>query len=171
MTPETYEQLVEDICSQIAESNNSKIFRKKKYLGSSGQEHEIDVSVEQNVRGAKVLFLIECKWWNKNVGVEQVLTLEGRLRDIGGHKGIIVTKTGFQKGAIQIARDRGIALVICANKKSFEFIAEKSSMHTSGSYNEVMQNIFEKNFSYYQVANDNKAKYTVFPILFDDMIK
>lgn len=91
---------------------NLKGYHLKKYLGKSGQEHAIDVSFETTLSDLRLLILVECKHYARSVGVEDVLTFAYRLRDVGAHKGIIVTTQGFQEGAVQVARAEGIALLL-----------------------------------------------------------
>jgi hypothetical protein len=84
----------------------------KKYLGKSGQEHEIDVSFEVTLGKICLLFLVECKDHNRKVGVEDILSFSYRLRDVGAHKGLIVTTSGFQKGVHTVAKAERIGLII-----------------------------------------------------------
>lgn len=87
------------------------IFHDKKYLGKSGHEHQIDVSAELNIGGVRILILVECKRYANKVGIDDVMEFATRLEDIGAHKGIVCTTEGFQRGAIKIAKSKGITLV------------------------------------------------------------
>lgn len=82
---------------------------KKKYVGSKG-EYEIDASAEVMLGDVSLLFIVECKYWDSSVVQDVVLEFESKIRDLGAHKGIIVSKNGFQKGALRLARAHGIAL-------------------------------------------------------------
>jgi hypothetical protein len=86
-----------------------KVYGKRIIPGSKGT-YEIDVSAEVNLGELKLLFIVECKHWANRVPQDVVLSLKSKLEDLGAHKGIIVSKGGFQKGAIRIARGNGIAL-------------------------------------------------------------
>ncbi|MBA7661617.1 hypothetical protein ES703_69637 [subsurface metagenome] len=72
----------------------------------------MDVSFKTQVLGARVLVLVECKCYNHAVGVDDVEEFFSKLDDIGAHKGIMVTRVGYQDGAIKTARGRGIALAL-----------------------------------------------------------
>jgi hypothetical protein len=85
--------------------------RKRVFTGKSGQKHEIDISFELPVAGVSVLFLVECKCYEKAVGVDDLLEFSARLDDIGANKGIFVTNRGFSSGARTIARAKGIGLI------------------------------------------------------------
>jgi hypothetical protein len=85
------------------------VHAKRVYSGAKGF-YEIDASAEVHLPSLKLIFLVECKHWNSTVSQDTVLSLVSKLQDIGAHKGIIVTKHGFQRGALRIARANGIAL-------------------------------------------------------------
>lgn len=90
-------------------------FHSKRYLGKSGHSHEIDVSFEVELAGVKLLVVVECKDYGRKVGVDDVMTFIYRIRDIGAHKGLLVTTRGFQAGAVTVARAEGIGLLLAAN--------------------------------------------------------
>ncbi len=105
-----FEKLIAHICEDTGKGRKHSVYLHKKYQGKSGQIHDIDVSVEFVELGVRFVVLVECKWWNRPVGIQEVLVLSQRLEDIGAHKGIIVTNVGFEKGAFKFAKARGIAL-------------------------------------------------------------
>jgi hypothetical protein len=110
-----YEQIVQSIIQQklsgieldapVIVEHNSKL------RGVSGYEHQIDVSFSCSMIGVKLLFLVECKYYNKKVSVEDILAFKARIDDIRAHKGVFVTTEGYQKGALTFAKQNGIALV------------------------------------------------------------
>ena len=114
-TPVQYEELVHKLFSKELEKHvdlaNFRIFHNKRYSGKSGHRHQIDVSAEFKIAGVKILIVIECKLYKRNVGIDDIMELTTRLDDIGAHKGVLVTTIGFQAGAAKMARSRGIALV------------------------------------------------------------
>ncbi len=101
------EQRIQEECADAA----LNVFHNRAYRGQSGHAHEIDVSAELVVGGCRLTILIECKQYRQRVATDDVLNFVGRVRDIGAHKGIIVTTVGFQEGAKKIAEAAGIALV------------------------------------------------------------
>jgi hypothetical protein len=119
---EEYERLVHKILEEkIREEYPGaaiQVFHNRKYRGQSGQEHQIDVSAELKFAGCRVLILAECKKYRDKVGNEDVLTLLGRIRDIGAGKGMIVTPVGYQEGAKRLAEANGIALALAKSEES-----------------------------------------------------
>jgi len=84
-------------------------------LGKSGHQHQIDVVIRVRVLGVQIIVLVECKDYEHKVGVDEVSEFAYRISDIGAHKGIFVTNTGFQRGAVSVAKAEGIALVVAKN--------------------------------------------------------
>jgi restriction system protein len=78
----------------------------------AGGAYSIDVYVRLTLLGgAHVDVLVECKHKGRPVEREAVMVLEAKLRDVGAHKGMLFSTSGFQKGALQYATARGIATV------------------------------------------------------------
>jgi hypothetical protein len=172
MEPTDYEVMVADICQQIVGEERATIHRRKKFAGKSGQHHEIDVSVEFRYMKVRFLVLLECKWWNKQVGADQIMILAQRMEDIGAQKGILVTKVGFQRGAFTVARSKGIALVLCRTPQEFGVLMEKNPASPSaGGVDDVINSLYEQRFSYYVLLNDRNTEHTAFPLLLDDFAR
>lgn len=87
--------------------------RKKRYHGLSGNDHEIDVSLELDLAGFELKLLAECKRRSKRkIMKRDVQAFSRTLDDIGGAKGVVVTTIGFDEGARREAESKGIALAI-----------------------------------------------------------
>lgn len=84
MTPAEYELLLADIvrgiqqCYSDLSSLKLGTGRKNHIKGASGYNHQIDVSFLDLHR----LFIIECKRWNKRIGVAEILILASRAIDV-----------------------------------------------------------------------------------------
>ena len=116
-----FEELVENLLSaQLVRHGpfgHCMVYRNKRYVGLSGQEHQVDVAVELDVAGISVLILIECKYYSRKVGLDDILELSGRIDDVRAHKGVLVTTKGFQAGALKVAKARNIGLVIASRNQ------------------------------------------------------
>lgn len=87
------------------------VFHSKEYEGRiTGRKIKIDVSFLLNIAGADLLVLVECKSYKHRVSVDDVEEFHSKIDDIGAQKGILITTIGFQKGAVNAARGRRIAL-------------------------------------------------------------
>jgi len=79
--------------------------------GNKLGKHQIDVYWRFTVAGIEHQVCVQCKDWKSNVKPGEVFTFTGVLADIPGQpRGIMVAKTGFQKGAEDIARKSGVIL-------------------------------------------------------------
>lgn len=72
--------------------------------------YQIDVLAEYTALGTKNTILIECKKYSNSVKKEVVNALQAKLQSLGAQKGIIISTSGFQTGAVQYAEKHGIAL-------------------------------------------------------------
>ena len=54
--------------------------------------------------------MLECKYWNSRVTKEKVMALKSIVDDCGADRGLIVSKMGFQSGAIRASTKTNITL-------------------------------------------------------------
>lgn len=106
----------------------SKIFQKKGYY-SKNRESDIivDISIETFLEKAEkysLLTIIECKNLNTPVPVDDVEEFDSKLRQLGEHnlKGILISRSGFQKGTLQVAHSMGIGLINIKERKDIEWV-------------------------------------------------
>lgn len=112
-TGKGYESLTETVFKQILEQDSVKTLKIKKNVTLQGRstKHEIDVYWEFEIGGQKYIHLVQAKDWGQNVKQEQIMTFNSVINDIPGRpRGIFVTKTGYQKGAIAFAKANDINL-------------------------------------------------------------
>lgn len=76
--------------------------------GASGVVHQIDVLTEQS---DGQLTAVECKHWKKKVNKDIVMKLSSIIEDLSIEKGIIVSKEGFTKDALNFAQHKNIELI------------------------------------------------------------
>ena len=107
---DTYEQFTQRVINELV---GVTVCHKKVYTGRVSQRDIIvDVSFNYSVAGSDLLFIVECKYYNHKVPVDDVEEFHSKIDDIGAHKGIMVTTVGFQSGSIKTAKGRGIALAL-----------------------------------------------------------
>jgi restriction system protein len=66
--------------------------------------HDIDVFVRSHYVGFDVVWIVECKYWEAKVSKLHVLALREIVADLGADRGIILSESGFQSGAVEAAR-------------------------------------------------------------------
>ena len=110
-----YEVLVKEIFEQILKYNLANLKTLKiehdVYIKGNLGIHQIDVYWEFEFNGIKYKTVVQAKDWNSNVPQEKILAFNQILQDIPGQpRGIFITKTGYQKGAKEIAEKLNIVL-------------------------------------------------------------
>ncbi len=110
-----YERLAQEIYQALAgsEANNIKVQHNVLVKGRSGCEHQIDVYWEFSSMGETHRVAIECKNYSHNVSIGRIRDFHAALLDVGNINGIVVTKHGFQSGAVKYANYYGISLKEC----------------------------------------------------------
>ena len=103
---------------------NFKIIHNTKIKASDGK-YQIDVYAEFTAMGSRFKVLCECKKYKNRVNRDKVAILHRKLESIGAQKGILISTSDFQSGAIEYAKSHGIAL-IKAEDYHFEYLSHSS---------------------------------------------
>lgn len=108
-----YEQLTREVFARMMDLKKVGATVKHNVVltGKSGTTHQIDVYVEFETGGVTYKTLISCKDHRRSAKKSYVLELHDVLNDIPGQpRGILVSRGGFQKGAVDYARHHDILL-------------------------------------------------------------
>lgn len=122
-----YEKFVERLVQELSNESSSptslshrsvqncKIDRQREFLRAKSQLPIcMDVTMEYTWLGIRQLIVFECKCYQSNVDVGDLDEFIAKLADLKGytnsHKGVMVTKVGFQKGLLELAKASGIGL-------------------------------------------------------------
>jgi len=108
-----YEKFTQSVYQAILRKENAGNVNVEHNLdikGRSGVAHQIDVSWRFRRATVEHHVLIECKNYASDITLEKVRNFFAVLHDIGNCQGIMVTKTGYQKGVIDFAKYYGIGL-------------------------------------------------------------
>lgn len=65
--------------------------------------HDVDVLVTSTHAGFEVKWIVECKQWSSRVSKLHVLALREIVSDLGADRGILLSESGFQSGALEAA--------------------------------------------------------------------
>lgn len=74
-------------------------------------DYQIDIYAEFVALSVQFKVIIECKRYTRPVEREKIVVLADKVRSLGGHKGILISTSGFQSGAVEYAKKHGIALL------------------------------------------------------------
>ena len=118
VTPKEYEQqVISWLQSAGGEIRSLQVFHQKSVKGTAGQ-YSLDGWAEFELfSGAKIKILVECKRHGRPVGRDVILAIEEKRREVGAHKAMVFSTSGFQKGALKYASSVGIALVVFLDGK------------------------------------------------------
>lgn len=127
MSPTEFEKWCLKIIKGYAETNKLqgfKIEHNKRIQGSDGT-YQIDVYAEFMELGVKFKVLCECKKHRNSIKRSVISELYNRLISTSCQKGIMITTSDYQSGAIEYAKKHSIAL-IRVRKCNFEYLSHSS---------------------------------------------
>lgn len=64
------------------------------------------------------LWVVECKHWSRRIEKLHVAALVEIVEDLGADRGLILSKEGFQSGAIPLAKNRNTSLTSLEDLRS-----------------------------------------------------
>lgn len=110
----TYESITKYIYETLGKQSGVKIIgygNTCKVTGRSGSNYQIDVLTTHSDGIHSYDTAIECKYWKRKVNRDTVMKVFGIIEDTSINKGVIVSKEGFTKDAIDYAKFKNIGLV------------------------------------------------------------
>jgi hypothetical protein len=119
-----------------------------KLVQGARAEHKIDVWVAFSKFGFQNRCAVECKYWNSNVTKEKVMVLKSIVDDVGADRGVIISKTGFQSGAIRATAYTNITLTSLEDLKQTvqDDLVQSSLYHLESSVTRLrheLQNLYK----------------------------
>lgn len=99
--------------------------------GISGQEHQIDVYWEFSLGGIQHRVALECKNYGSAINIGKVRDFHSVLRDVPHLEGAMVTKVGFQSGAVRYAEAHGIGLKVIRPIETDDWEGRVRAFHLS----------------------------------------
>lgn len=127
-TGNTYEKLTQKLYQQIVDLDTKdyekiEVRHNIKTKGKSGLEHQIDVFWEFTLGGVRYATVIEVKDWKSKVKKSDIMAFTEKIKDIPGFPtGIYVSKSGFQRGALEWAQLHGVKLVTISEMETMNHI-------------------------------------------------
>lgn len=111
MSPTDFEKYALQVLQQQVQGLSECRFEHNKIIEVSDGDYQIDGYIEFKVMGVVYKTLVECKHYKSRIEREKVQVLYDKLRACGAQKGILVSSSNFQSGAITYATQHGIALI------------------------------------------------------------
>ena len=136
ISPIEFEEFCMELLKNYAAEEHLKDFKIEHNvkLEASDGTYQLDVVASFTALDGEVKILCECKQYTSPVKRERVELLEGRLKSLGMHKGILLSTSGFQSGAMQYAKAHSIDLI-----QVFDHSCQKYSQ-SGGPYFEIDEN-------------------------------
>jgi len=100
-----WEEYEKEIHTRLSsEFPDAKISHNVRLKGSlSKVDRQVDILVEDYLVGHKIRMVVDCKYFNRKIDVKNVECFIGFLNDVNAHKGLMISKEGYSKGAINRA--------------------------------------------------------------------
>lgn len=133
LSPTEFEKYCEEILKGYGEKEQLRNFDIKHNVEISTHDgvYQIDLYATYTALGETAFKIVcECKRYKSSVKRDVVVALYGKVQSIGAHKGILISTSAFQKGAIQYAKEHGIAL-IQMTEYGPEHFSHSSGLHES----------------------------------------
>jgi len=112
ISPQEFEQLCLKLLMETEDFtnlNNVLIKHNVKEKADDG-EYQLDGYIEYIYLGMKMKVIVECKRYQNSVEREKVMILHRKLHSLGAQKGVLMSTSGFQSGAVEYANKHGLAL-------------------------------------------------------------
>ena len=127
LSPTEFEKWCFEILKGYAEENglaDFRIYHDKRIKASDGR-YQVDIYLEFKIAGLQFKVLCECKRYKSRISRDKVEILHSRLVSVGAQKGVIISTSDFQRGAVEYGKIHGIAL-IKVEDYHFEYLSHSS---------------------------------------------
>jgi len=111
LTPEQFEKHSLELLSEQTQRLENLVIEHNKIIKSYDGNYQIDGYIEFTMMGIKYKTIIECKHYKSAITREKIQVLYGKIQSLGAQKGILISTSNFQSGALEYARIHGIALI------------------------------------------------------------
>ncbi len=123
MSPLDFERYSLQFLSQQAKHLKDCRIEHNKIIKVDDGNYQIDGFIEfsiEGIEGIRYKTIIECKHYKSTISREKVQVLYDKIRACGAHKGVLISSSNYQSGAIEYAQKHGIALIKLTHKKTNE---------------------------------------------------
>ncbi len=124
--------------------------------------HDIDVLVRSSHAGFEVVWLVECKYWSTRVSKLHVLGLREIVSDTGADRGLLLSESGFQCGAMEAANMTNVRATSLAQCQ-----ADSASQIAMMRLNELFDRSAILRAAYWEIPKRTRIEYGLRGDLFD----
>ena len=111
ITPQDFERESLRFLQNQADQFEESSFEHNVIMPAHDGSYQIDGVIKFTYLGVHFVCLVECKKYKGPIEREKVAELYAKMQSIGAQKGIFVTTSYYQSGALLYAKEHGIALI------------------------------------------------------------
>lgn len=115
-------------------------------------DRQIDISIRGNIGGNKILGIIDCKHFSRNIDIKIIESFLGMLEDTKANFGLIITNKGFSSSAKNRANVRNLRLDII----EFDEL-EKIKLTFDYFVNQKIRNLELSKYEFFKRARENSG--------------
>ena len=150
---------------------NSILSRNISIKGLDNVVHEYDIYYEFDHLNIRFRVAIECKDWERPIDKGRVMEFWAKVDALNNIAGVMISKNGYQSGAVEFAKSKGIMLLTIDDLPSFtEVVAERISrllLPNDKAIGQPFWAIMEKyednvNGNYHSIEDDGKTYVSLF---------
>lgn len=124
LDPIEYENIVKDFFNKSNRRIRDFSVIHNKILPAHDGDYQIDIVISFELDGLLYKSIVECKHFKNKIKRDYVQILYNKVQSLGAHKGIFVTSSDYQSGAIKFANAHGIALLLLRPGQDVEFVTK-----------------------------------------------
>ena len=155
MTPTEFEKHSLRVLTEQLQHIESCIFQHDKIIEVDDGNYQIDGYIEFELMGIKYKTLVECKHYKTSISREKVAVLYDKIRACGANKGVLISSSNFQSGAVRYATKHGIALIQLTDVDSI--YETRSSFSVQNNFNTINQKKTNSYVGIMQTGDDSKV--------------
>ncbi|WP_317913545.1 restriction endonuclease [Carnobacterium maltaromaticum] len=129
LTPTEFEKNSLDILREQTKNLENVVIEHNKIMKTFDGNYQIDGYIEFRVMGVTYKTLVECKHYKNSIPREKIQVLHGKLQSLGAQKGILISSSNFQSGAMDYAKKHGIALIQLTESETMYEMREHINMN------------------------------------------
>ena len=111
LTPVEFEKHCLDLLKSASKEFEESKISHNQIIKTHNGSYQIDGLVEFTYQGIKYKTIVECKKYKSRIKRSQIQVLYDTVQKVGANKGIFISTSSFQAGAMEYARTHGITLI------------------------------------------------------------
>lgn len=111
LTPEEFERYCLELLKSTSKNFENFKIKHNEIIKTNDGNYQLDGLIEFSHLGINYKTVVECKKYKNKIKRSQIQILNDTIQKVGANKGIFISTSSFQKGAMEYARIHGITLL------------------------------------------------------------